>query len=103
VRNDVENVVRVEPGRIAIHYTIRSRGAADRWEKAMSHKTHMNGDGESYNSVIPTKQPNEGRGGPKEVVEGRLLTRENADQLNPCRTQSRESGPNGLGRVREAA
>jgi RNA-directed DNA polymerase len=31
------------------------------------------------------------------------LTRENADQLNPCRTQSRESGPNGLGRVREAA
>jgi RNA-directed DNA polymerase len=69
----------------------------------MSHKTHMNGDGESYNSVIPTKQPNEGRGGPKEVVEGRLLTRENADQLNPCRTQSRESGPNGLGRVREAA
>jgi hypothetical protein len=69
----------------------------------MSHKTHMNGDGESYNSVIPTKQPNEGQGGPKEVVEGRLLTRENADQLNPCRTQSRESGPNGLGRVREAA
>jgi len=36
-------------------------------------------------------------------VEGRPLTRENADQLNPCRTQSRESGPNGLERVREAA
>jgi group II intron reverse transcriptase/maturase len=69
----------------------------------MSHKTHMNGDGESYNSVVLTKQPNEGQGGPKEAVEGRLLTRENAEQLNPGRTQSRESGPNGLERVREAA
>jgi len=69
----------------------------------MSHKTHMNGNGESYNGVVLTKQPNAGQGGPKEVVEGRPLTRENADQLNPCRTQSRESGPNGLERVREAA
>ena len=67
-----------------------------------SHKTHRNGNGESYNSVVPAKQPNEGQGGLKEVVEGRLLTEENAEQLNPCRTQSRESGPNGLGRVREA-
>ena len=31
------------------------------------------------------------------------MTRENADQSNPCRTQSRESGPSGLERVREAA
>jgi len=69
----------------------------------MSHKTHMNGDGESYSDVVLTKQPNEGLGRPKEVVEGRSLTRENAAQLNPCRTQSRESGPNGLERVREAA
>jgi len=69
----------------------------------MSHKTHMNGNGESYNGVVLTKQPNAGQGGPKEVVEGRPLTRENADQLNPCRTQSRESGPNGLERVPEAA
>jgi hypothetical protein len=35
-------------------------------------------------------------------VEGRLLTRENAEQLHQCRTQSRESGTNGLERVREA-
>jgi hypothetical protein len=69
----------------------------------MSHKTHGNGGGESYSGVVLTKQPNEGEGGPKEVVEGRLLARENADQLNPNRTQSRESGPNGLERVREAA
>ena len=62
----------------------------------------MNGNGESYNSVLPAKQPNEGQGGPKEDVEGRLLTRENAEQLHQCRTQSRESGTNGLERVREA-
>ena len=40
-------------------------------------------------------------------MERRLLTREDADQLNPCRTHGtlwvRESGPNGLERVREAA
>jgi len=69
----------------------------------MSHKAHMNGNGESYNGVVPTKQPNEGLGRPKEAVEGRSLAKENAEQLNPCRTQSRESGSNGLERVREAA
>ena len=63
----------------------------------------MNGNGEPYSSILPAKQPNEGQGGPKEVAGGRLLTRENAEQLNPCRTQSRESGPNGLERVRDAA
>jgi RNA-directed DNA polymerase len=63
----------------------------------------MNGNGESYNGVVPAKRSNEGQGGPQEIVEGRPLTKENAEQLNPCRTQSRESGPNGLERVREAA
>ena len=52
----------------------------------MSYKTHMNGDGESYSGVVPTKQPNEGGGLPKEVVEGRLLTKENMDEPNPSRT-----------------
>src|SRR5258707_2683407 len=69
----------------------------------MSDKTHMNGGGESYNGVVLTKRSNESRGGPQEIVEGRPLTKENAEQLNPGRTQSRESGPNGLERVREAA
>jgi hypothetical protein len=50
-----------------------------RWEKAMSYKTQMNGGGESYSGIVPAKHP------------------------NPCRTLSRESGPNGLDRVREAA
>jgi group II intron reverse transcriptase/maturase len=36
-------------------------------------------------------------------VEERPLTKENMDQSNLCRTQSRESGTSGLGHVREAA
>ena len=36
-------------------------------------------------------------------MEGRPLTKENAEQSNQHRTPSRESGPNGLERVREAA
>jgi RNA-directed DNA polymerase len=63
----------------------------------------MNGDGESYSGIIPAKRSNEGTGGPKEIVEGRPLARENAEQPDPYRTQSRESGPHGLERVREAA
>jgi RNA-directed DNA polymerase len=36
-------------------------------------------------------------------VEGRPLTKENTGEPNSCRTQSRESEPNGLDRVRQAA
>jgi RNA-directed DNA polymerase len=82
---------------------LRSRRAAERWEKAMSSKTHMHGGGESYCGIVPSKHPNEGRGGPKEDVEGRPWTEENAEQTHPGRTQSRESGTSGLERVREAA
>ena len=69
----------------------------------MSYKTHMHGDRESYSGIVPTKRSNEGRGGPKEIVEGRPLTKENAEEPNPCRTPSRESGSSGLDRVRQAA
>jgi len=69
----------------------------------MSHKTHMNGSRESYSGIVPAKRSNESQGGPKEIAEGRPLTKENADQFNPCRTQRRESGPGGLERVRQAA
>ena len=69
----------------------------------MSHKTHMNGSRESYSGIVPAKQSNESQGGPKEIVEGRPLTKENAEQSNPCRTQGRESGQSGLERVRQAA
>ena len=69
----------------------------------MSYKTHAHGKGESHSGIVPAKRSNEGRGGPKEIVEGRPLTKENAEEPNPRRTPSRESGPQGLERVREAA
>src|SRR5450432_3834597 len=50
-----------------------------------------------------TKRSNASQGGPKEIVEGRPLTKENAEEPNPHRTPSRESGPSGLDRVRQAA
>ena len=45
----------------------------------MSYKTQTQGSRESHSGVVPTKQPNESQGGPKEVVEGRPLTKENTD------------------------
>src|SRR5205807_7465960 len=69
----------------------------------MSGKSLMHGDGESYSGVVPTKQPNKGGRPSAEVVEERPLVKENTDQSNQCRTQRRESGTNGLERVREVA
>ena len=69
----------------------------------MSHKPPMHGGGESYSGVVPTKQPNKSEPSPAEVAEGRPLTKENTRQPKPYRTPSRESGPSGLERVREAA
>src|ERR1700674_374348 len=67
----------------------------------MSGKSTMYGGGESYSGVVPTKQPNKGGRPSAEVVEGRPLTKENAEQPTPCRTPSRESGPSGLDHVRQ--
>ncbi|MGO9258895.1 MAG: hypothetical protein ACLQU1_21625 [Bryobacteraceae bacterium] len=69
----------------------------------MSHKSTMHGGGESYSGVVPAKQPNKSGKPQAEVVEERPLAKENTEQSNQCRTQSRESGPNGLERVREVA
>jgi len=69
----------------------------------MSYKTQMHGNGESHNGIVPTKRSNAGQGGPKEIAKGRPLTKENAVEPNPCWTQSQESGPSGLDRVRKAA
>jgi len=63
----------------------------------------MYGGGASYSEIVPAKQPNKSGGPPEEVVEGRTLTKENMDQQNLRRTQSRESRPNELDYVREAA
>ena len=69
----------------------------------MSYKAQRAGGGESYSGIVPAKQPNEGRGGPQEAVEGRPLTEENMEESNSCRTPSRRSETNGLDRVRQAA
>ena len=69
----------------------------------MSHKSPMNDSRESYSVVVPTKQPNKSEPSPAEVAEGRALTKENTQEPNPYRTPSRESGPSGMERVREAA
>jgi len=69
----------------------------------MSYKAHAHGDRESHSGIVPAKRSNEGRGGPKEIVEGRPLTKENAEEPNPNRTPRREIGPSGLDRVRQAA
>ena len=69
----------------------------------MSDKTHMHGSQESYSGIVPAKRSNEGRGGPKEIAEGRPVTKENTEEPNLYRTQNRENRPSGLDRVREAA
>ena len=69
----------------------------------MSSKSHMHGSGESYSGVVLTKHPNKSGRPLAEGVEGRPLTKENTPQPNPYRTPSRDSGPSGLERVREAA
>ena len=68
----------------------------------MSYKTHMHGGGESYSGIVPAKQSNEDQGGSQEAVEGRPLTKENAEGPNSDRTPSRENESSGLDRVRQA-
>jgi RNA-directed DNA polymerase len=69
----------------------------------MSDNPHAHGDGESYSGVVPARRPNKGGRPPAEGAEERPLTKENMEQLNPRRTQSRESGQSGLDRVRRVA
>jgi RNA-directed DNA polymerase len=69
----------------------------------MSGKSLMHDSGESYNGIVPAKQPNKGERSLAEAVEERPLTKENTQEPNQCRTPSRESGSHGLQRVREAA
>ena len=76
---------------------------AGRSENPKRNKSEMNVAGESHSGIVPAKQPNKSERSPAEVVEGRPLTKENTQQLNPYWTPSRESGSSGLERVREAA
>jgi len=54
---------------------------ADRSEKARGHKSDRNVPGESDSSIVPEKQANnDGRSPSAELVEGRELTKENAER-----------------------
>jgi hypothetical protein len=81
----------------------RGRKAAGRRENAMSDKSLMHGDGESYCGIVLAKQLNKGGQPPAEVVEGRPQTEENTQQQNPHRTPCRERGRSALQRVRADA
>ena len=64
----------------------------------------MNELGKSHRPMVPTKPPNKvGQPTTAEVVEGRGLAKENADQQNTHRTQSRVRVPSELEGVRQAA
>jgi RNA-directed DNA polymerase len=64
----------------------------------------MNDLGKSHRPMVPTKLPNKvGQPTTAEVVEGRGLAKENADQQNTHRTQSRARVPHELEGVRQAA
>ena len=63
----------------------------------------MNGRGKSDGSVVPKKLPNKAGKPAAEAVEGRGPTKGNSPERNALRTQSRESAPSALERVRQAA
>lgn len=72
--------------------------------KAGGRNPAMHGHGKSDRSIVPAKRPNNAGQPAAEAVEGRDLTKENADQRNTLQTQSWENSvPNGLDRVRQAA
>ena len=66
--------------------------AADRSEKARSHKSDVHVTGESDSPIVPEKPANKGRvPRPAESAEGRGLTEENTGQSLLDRTQCRNS------------
>jgi group II intron reverse transcriptase/maturase len=72
--------------------------------KAGGRNPAMHGHGKSDRPIVPAKLSNKAGQPAAEAVEGRGLTKENADQRNTLRTQSRESCvSNALDRVRQAA
>jgi group II intron reverse transcriptase/maturase len=78
-------------------------GSEGRAGKVNNRNPAMNGRGKSDSPIVPTKLSNKAGRPVAEVMEGRGLTKENAIQLNMFRTQGRESMPNALERIREAA
>jgi RNA-directed DNA polymerase len=63
----------------------------------------MNERGKSDSSVVPAKSPNQAEGPAAEATEGRELAKGNSPERNALRTQSRDSTPSALERVRQGA
>lgn len=62
----------------------------------------MYGRGKSDSSILPTKSSNKAEGPAAEAMEGRELAKGNSPERNALRTQSRESAPSTLERIRQA-
>jgi hypothetical protein len=62
----------------------------------------MNERGKSDSSKVPAKSPNQVEGPAAEAMEGRELAKGNSPERNALWTQSRESMPSALERVRQA-
>jgi hypothetical protein len=62
----------------------------------------MNERGKSDSSKVPAKSPNQVEGPAAQAMEGRELAKGNSPERNALRTQSRESMPSALERVRQA-
>jgi hypothetical protein len=76
---------------------------AGRLEKAMNHKSDMNGGEESDDRVVPAKCPNkDGSPSSAEGAEGRRSAKENSGQTAASQTQSWGNASSGLHRAREA-
>ena len=63
----------------------------------------MNRRGKSDGSTVPMKLPNKAEGPAAEATEEKGLAKGNSLERNALRTQSRESAPSALERVRQAA
>ncbi len=63
----------------------------------------MNDSEKSDERVVPTKSPNEAGMPAEEAMEGRRSAKGNTEEQNASRTQRRNSAPNALDRVLEAA
>jgi len=74
-----------------------------RLEKVMSQKSSMHVGRESDSRGVPTKCPNKSGEPPAEGMEGRRLTKENAERTAAPQTQSWINASNGLLGVREVA
>ena len=82
---------------------VPSPGKLGRIGKARCRNPMMDAAGKSHRPIVPGKRSNKAGRPAAEIVEGRSLNQRNPSQQNAHRTQSRESVPSALERVRQVA